>query len=119
MKQKIPNDLTKTMGLFSVCSVDVAAKYDLNTNVSVLDGMTNGAECTVEKIDYRVPDSTRPSIVWVMFKDPNIGHHWRREYSHLYNVQIQNTWTPILEITRQFRLYKRNQVQVLCRQFPL
>ena len=34
-------------------------------------------------------------------------------------MQIQTTWTPILEITRQFRLYKRNQVQVLRRQFPL
>ena len=81
MKQKIPNDPTKTMGLFSVYSVHVAAKYDLTTNVSVLDGMTTGAECKVEKIDYRVPDSTRPSIIWVMFKDPNIGHHWRGEYS--------------------------------------
>ena len=38
MKQKIPNDPTKTMGLVSVCSVHVAAKYDLTTNVSVLDG---------------------------------------------------------------------------------
>ena len=49
MKQKIPSDPTKTMGLFSVCSAHVAAKYDLPTNVSVLDGMTNGAECTVKK----------------------------------------------------------------------
>ena len=80
--------------------------------------MTNGAECIVETIDCRVPDSTRPSI-WVMFQDPNIGHQWRREYSNLYNVQIQTTWTPIFEITRHFRLYRRNQVQVLRRQFPL
>lgn len=100
MKQKIPNDPTKTMGLFSVCSVHVAAKYDLTTNVSVPDGMTNGAECTVKKIDYRVADSTRPSIVWVIFQDTNIGRHWKREYSHLYNEHIQSTWTPILEITR-------------------
>ena len=81
MKQQIPNDPTKTMGLFSVCSVHVAAKYALTTNVSVL-GMTNGAECTVKKIDYRVADSTRPSIVWVVFQDTNIGRHWEREYSH-------------------------------------
>ncbi|XP_078383037.1 uncharacterized protein LOC144665645 [Oculina patagonica] len=119
MKQKIPNDPTKTMGLYPVCSVHVAGKYDLTTNISVLDGMTNGAECTVAKIDYRVPDSTRPSIIWVLFRDPHIGRHFRREYAHLYNVQIQSTWTPILEITRQFRIYKRNQVQVLRRQFPL
>ncbi|KAL9956638.1 hypothetical protein ACROYT_G038144 [Oculina patagonica] len=119
MKQKIPNDPTKTMGLYAVCSVHVAGKYDLTTNISVLDGMTNGAECTIEKIDYRVLDSTRPSVIWVLFHDPHIGRHFRREYAHLYNVQIQSTWTPILEITRQFRIYKRNQVQVLRRQFPL
>ena len=50
MKQKIPNDPTKTMGLYSVCCVHVEAKYDLTTNVSVLDGMTNGAECTIKKL---------------------------------------------------------------------
>ena len=26
------------------------AKYDLTTNVSVVDGMTNGAECIIKKI---------------------------------------------------------------------
>lgn len=119
MKQKNPNDPTKTRGLYPVCSVHVAAKYDLTTNVSVLDGMTNRAECIIEKIDYRVPDSTRPSIIWVLFQDSHIGCHYRKQYSHLYNVQIQSTWTPILEITRQFRIYKRNQVQILRRQFPL
>ena len=81
--------------------------------------MTSGAECIVKKIDYRVADSTRPSTIWVIFQDTNIGHHWKREYSHSYNGHIQKTWTQILEITRQFRLYKRNQVQVLRRQFPL
>ena len=73
----------------------------------------------LNKIDYRVPDSTRPSIIWVLFQDPHIGRQYRKEYSHLYNAQIQSTWTPILEITRQFRIYKRNQGQVLSRQFPL
>ena len=120
MKEKIPDDPTKTMGLYSVCSVHVGAKYDLTIiNVSVCDGMTNGAECTIEKIDYRVPSSNRPSVIWVLFQDSNIGRHYSREYSHLYNEQIQHNWTPILEVTRQFRLYKRNQVQVLRRQFPL
>ena len=73
----------------------------------------------IEKIDYRVADSTRPSIIWVLFEDPKIGHYYRRDYSHLYNLQIQTSWTPILEITRQFKLYIRNQVQVIRRQFPL
>ena len=119
MKEKIPDDPTKTMGLYSVCSVHVGAKYDLTINVSVCDGMTNGAECTIEKIDCRVPSSNRPSVIWVLFQDSTIGRHYSREYSHLYNEQIQHNWTPILEVTRQFRLYKRNQVQVLRRQFPM
>ena len=50
------------MGLYNV-SIAVGAKYDLTTNVNVTDGMTNGAECVIEKINYRVKDSTRPSII--------------------------------------------------------
>jgi len=42
MKNKIPNDPTKTMGLYSLVSVATAAKYDLTTNIQsdVTDGLT-------------------------------------------------------------------------------
>ena len=55
-KKQIPNDPSKTMGLYSVCSVLKDAKYDLTTNVSVVDGMTNGAECIIKKLitEYQV-----------------------------------------------------------------
>ena len=45
MKNKIPDDATKTMGLYSVVSVATEVKYDLTTNIDVTDGLTNGAEC--------------------------------------------------------------------------
>ena len=64
VKEKNSHDCTKTMGLYSVVSIAVGAKYDLTTNVIVTDGITNGAECAIEKIDYRVKDSTKPSIIW-------------------------------------------------------
>lgn len=35
MKQKIPDNPTKTMGLYSVVSVAVDSKYDLTSNVDV------------------------------------------------------------------------------------
>ena len=35
MKDKIPNDPTKTMGLYSLTSIATNAKYDLTTNVNV------------------------------------------------------------------------------------
>ena len=63
MKNKIPDDPTKTMGLYSLVSVATMAKYDLTTNIDVTDGLTNGAERMIENIDYRVENSTRPSII--------------------------------------------------------
>ena len=52
VKEKIPDNPTKTTGLYNVVSIAVGTKYDLTTNVKVPDGMTNGAECAIEKIDY-------------------------------------------------------------------
>ena len=119
MKEKIPDDPSKTMGLYTVVLIAVGAKYDLTANVNVTDGMTNGAECIVEKIDYRVTNSNRPSIIWVSFPQTNIGKSHRKEYAHLYTNNEDKTWTPILEITRQFKISKRHQSQVLRRQYPL
>ena len=119
MKNKIPDDPTKTMGLYSVVSVATAAKYDLTTNIDVTDGLTNGAECVIENIDYRVDNSNRPSIIWVSFPHPDIGRMQRRENAHLYKTDINKNWTPILEVTRQFRINKKSKVQILRRQFPL
>ena len=121
MKDKIPNDPTKTMGLYSLTSIATNAKYDLTTNVDVTNGLTNGAECVIKNIDYRVENSSRPSIIWVLFPDTDIGKKQRRENMHLYNTKtiINRTWTPILEVTRQFRINQKSQVQILRRQFPL
>lgn len=69
MKEKIPNGPTKTMGLYSNLYVATGAKYDLTSNVSVFDGLTNGTECTVYNIDYRDAGSIRPVIIWVLFSE--------------------------------------------------
>ena len=119
MKERIPKDATKTMGLYAVVLVMVGAKYDLTSNVSVLDGMINGTECTVCKIDYRVTGPDRPSIIWVLFSDSSVGKQCRKEYQHLCNSAIDSTWTPLLEITRQFKVAKHSHVSILCKQFPI
>jgi len=119
VKNKIPDDATKTMGLYSLVSVATEAKYDLTTNIDVTDGLTNGAECIVENIDYRVENSTRPSIIWVSFPYLEIGKKWCKEHAHLYNTGINKNWTPILEVTKQFQINKKSKVQILRRQFPL
>ena len=96
IKNKIPDDLTKTMGLYSVVPVATAAKYDLTTNIDVTDGFTNGAECVIQNIDYRVENSNRPSIFWVSFPNCDIGRKQRRENMHLYKTNSKD-WTPILK----------------------
>jgi len=85
----------------------------------VTDGLTNGAECVIENIDYRVDNSNRPSIIWVSVARTDIGKKQRTENAHLYKAKINKNWTPILEVTRQFRVTKKSQVQILRRQFPL
>ena len=107
MKNKIPDDPTKTMGLYSVVSVAAVAKYDLTTNIDVTDGLTNGAECVIQNIDYRVENSTRPSIIWVSFPHPDIGRKQHREHAHLYNTHINKNWMPVLEVTKQFKINKK------------
>lgn len=70
--------------------------------------LTNGADCIIKNIDYRVEKSSRPSIIWVSFLDIDIGRKQRKENAHLYNKKnINKNWTPILEITRQFRINKK------------
>lgn len=45
------------MGLYKKLNITVGSKYDLTINVDVSDGLTNGAECVVQDIDYRVAES--------------------------------------------------------------
>ena len=81
--------------------------------------MANGAECLIAQIDYRVKDSTRPSTLWVSFPQASIGHNHRNEFAHLFIKNMDRTWTPILEITRQFKISKQHQCQILRGQYPL
>ena len=80
LMKRIPNDQTKTMGLHSNLPIVVGEKYDLTSNIKIEDGLTNGAECIVMKIDYRVSSSNRPSIIWVSFTEERIGFLQRSEY---------------------------------------
>ena len=76
-------------------------------------------QCVIENIDYRIENSNRPTIIWVSFPHPDIGRNLRRENAHLCNATIDRNWTPVLEVTRQFQINKKSQVQIIRRQFPL
>ena len=52
-------------------------------NVDVEDGLTNGATGVVKNIDYRVKETNRPSIIWVLFDDPRIGKTAQEKYNKI------------------------------------
>lgn len=117
--QQIPNDPSKTMGLFKDLHLATEHPAEICINVDVEDGLTNGSPCIVKNLDFRVAGSKRCSIVWVLFEDPRIGHASRLKYRHLYNENIPSTWTPVLEVSKKFTLGRHKSCHVTRRQFPL
>ena len=92
--------------------------YMITHNLNTSDGLTNGADC---KIRYIQCSNDIPSLVWVSFQDPDIGAETRTENRHLYmsNKEIDNSWTPILKVEKQFQVGKTNKLRVARKQFPL
>ena len=93
--------------------------FELCLNVSVEDGLTNGASCSIRMFDYRVSSSQRVRIVWVEFENSSSGNQGRQKYSNLYNRDIPRNLTPILEVTRCFNIQHNKSYNVVRRQFPL
>ena len=116
---KVPEDAGKTMGLQKNLHLAIGPPFELCLNVSVEDGLTNGASCSIRMFDYRVSSSQRVSIVWVEFENSSSGNQWRQKYSNLYKRDIPRNWTPILEVTRCFNIQHYKSYNVVGRQFPL
>ena len=70
---QIPDDPSKTMGLFKSLDIAENVQAEICVNVDVEDGLTNGSPCVVKKLDFRVHDSARCSIIWDLFHDTSIG----------------------------------------------
>lgn len=68
---------------------------------------------------YRVEGSNRCSISWVKFTDSSIGKTLQTKLARLYKPGICRSWTPILEITRMFKVHINGTYQVKRKQFPL
>ena len=92
-------------------------RYQITANIDVDDGLTNGAGCIVKKFQF-LTSSRVPSIVWVQFDEPKIGHQTRIKYREYFTQDIPSTLTPIFAIQRSFQTGKR-QALVTRKQFPL
>lgn len=116
---RIPVENSKTMGLSTKLKLVLNIPAEITNNVDVQDGITNGASCIVKHFDFRVEGSNRCSIIWVEFTEKEIGKAMRTKLARLFKPDISKTWTPILEITRIFKIHMNGTYQVKRKQFPL
>ena len=89
-----------TANLEDRLDVAVSLRYHVTINVDVEDGITNGADCVLKKIQYLEQNRQVPSVLWVLFDDHKIGRHTRRMYSSYFSPDINKKWTPIFDVNR-------------------
>ena len=91
--------------------------YIVSCNLSTVDGLINGAICTLKYIDFQhsVKENI-PSTLWVQFEDDTVGVLQRNEYKQYYSDAIHVSWTPIFT---QFRETVVRNSRVIHAQFPL
>ena len=98
----LPKDASKTANLPHSLILAIGMIYDITVNLDVNDGIANGSTCIIKCIEHRVPETARPSIVWVLFNDSSVGSKTRQKYKHLYHPAIEALWTPVFDVTRNF-----------------
>ena len=107
----------KTGGLASNITVAINCQYDIIANISVEDGLINGAECCVKYIQPQQNKLNFPAAIWVKCENPDIGQQQCKKYQNLYQFNKVNThWTPIFVLKRTFLV---KSVWVMQIQFPL
>ena len=124
IKRNLPTDPAKTMQLYSELTAAVGMIYDISANVNTEDGLANGASCILRHITRSCPVSgskltlKEVCILWVEFDSDLIAKKTRNIYKHLYKNNIDNKWTPIVPISRQFNVGKKH-IEICRQQFPL
>ena len=58
--------------------VAVNKQCDIIANISVDDGLLNGAHCSIRCIQHNNSKVSVPSIIWVQFEDPDVDKQRQR-----------------------------------------
>ena len=113
----IRDKYNKINGLLQSLDAAVGAVYIVSCNLSTVDGLINGAVCTIKHIDYRnSKNRIISSTLWVQFEDEQVGLLHRQEYKNYYGDGINNTGTPIFTQYRETTLCNCRAIRA---QFPL
>ena len=115
----LPRETKKTANLPHLVTVAEGMIYDLSVNVNVKDGLTHGSTCIVKHIEYKLYETDRPSIIWVLLDDPHACASIRNKYRQrgFYGTDIDPMLTPVFDIERTL-IYNFKTFQRFI-QFPL
>ena len=102
-------------GLHRELHIAVSLMYAVSCNLEMTDGLINGAECQMMKIEYKAP-SQQPAILWVHFNDASIGMQCRVKFNRLYTSSVHKRWIPIFAVKRETSVLNG---RVVREQFPL
>ena len=82
------NDYTQTRRLIKSLTIVVGMINVHTANVDAEDCLTNGATGVVKYIDNIMEETNRPSIIWALFDDPQIGRKTQEKYNKSCNTNI-------------------------------
>ncbi|XP_070541413.1 uncharacterized protein [Ptychodera flava] len=100
--KSVPKAAQKTMGLQHTLHIAIGQRIDLCINLSVEDGLINGASGIIRFID--ILDNNNVTNLWIEFDDQSVGRKTRHDKKHLLHSGIKAQWTPIQKIPRQFKV---------------
>jgi hypothetical protein len=110
---------SQTKQLANVLVVSEGIWHDLTVNLDTSDGLINGASCIIMKMDVPPSVTVPRGIMWVQFQDEQIGKKLRSDSKCLYKRGIDQRWTPIEPLVKQYPAGQKGQVQLQRLQFPL
>ena len=110
LPHKLKENAGKTGNLQTELKLKVGAPVVITSNHSKQkyreDGIVNGARGFVQAIQVSVDNLEKVEVVWIVFKNENIGRLYRFEYKHLrrkFNPGHENA-TPILPSRKNFKI---------------
>ena len=105
-------------GLARSLNIAVSLVYSISLNLSIEDGLVNGASCVVKHIQY-ISNLENPAIIWVQFHDEVVGREQRHKHRSKFTDEIEKSWTPIFAVGRTFQWGTRSNNFIMRTQFPL
>ena len=90
-------------GLMRTLPTAINLVYAITVYIKTDDGLINGVKCVLKR--YNIWNKVQNKCLefyGYTLKIMKIGQQWRYRYKRFYNLEIDNTWTPIFAIDCHF-----------------